>query len=137
MVVERVTEMTFDRAPVRERGVRPARRVVRVLYHDHVAAEDAARRAARQQPRPREVALALRVDGPAVDEELRILGCTRVDLMPMEVRVRQVLAVVDVDLVSRLHTLESFPGARATEERLADDPGAEQPSATRRAGHES
>ena len=71
VVAERVAEVALDRAPVRDRRVRPAGGVVGVLHHDHLAGRT--RRVGvrtRQQPRTGEVLGPLRVQRAAVDAEL-------------------------------------------------------------------
>ena len=55
VVAERVAEVALDRAPVRDRRVRPAGGVVGVLHHDHLPGELAPRGPARQQARAGEV----------------------------------------------------------------------------------
>ena len=77
VVAERVPEVALDRAPVRDRRVRPAGGVVGVLHHDHLPGELAAWGPARQQARAGEVLGPLRVERAAVDAELRVLGRVR------------------------------------------------------------
>src|SRR5262249_42003008 len=108
VVVELVAKVARRGPAVRGRRVRPTGGRVRVLYDDHLAGEHAARRPTRQETRLREVPRALRVDRPAVDHELGVLGRARVHLVTVEVGVGEVLTVVELHFVARLHALEAL-----------------------------